>query len=365
MIKYLDFVKDATVRRKEYDRAFLRVLDSGWYILGSEVESFEKALAKYLGVKYCVGVGNGLEALQIALMTLEVGKGDEVITTPISALATTLSIMAVGATPIFIDINERGQIDAAKIERAITKRTKAVIPVDLYGQPADLIEIKRVCKKHKLYLIEDAAQAHGATLNRKRLGTYGDIGCFSFYPTKNLGTFGDGGALVTDNKKYAETFRVLRDYGQSSKYVHSLYGLNSRLDELHAALLRVKLGHLEKDNSARRKIAVRYITNLKDVKGLDIVLPKRINDSNFHLFVITADKRDELKNFLNENGVQTAIHYPATLPDQPLFGGKYRRLKIPAARKFVKSVLSLPCYPFLKLSDVDYVCQKVKEYFQQ
>lgn len=362
-IKSVGFAGEVKKRKGEYDLAFSRVLNSGWYILGNEVENFEKELAKYLKVRYCVGVGNGLEALQIALMTLGIGRGDQVITTPVSALATTLSIMAVGAEPVFVDINENGQIDSTKIEKAITKKTRAIIPVDLYGQPADLVEIRKICKKYKLFLIEDAAQAHGATLKGKKLGSYGDIGCFSFYPTKNLGAFGDGGALVTNNKKYAEMFKILRDYGQSSKYLHTHYGLNSRLDELHAAILRTKLKHLESDNKVRRRIAKRYIGNLKNVTGLEIVLPPRIEDSNFHLFVVKTYKRDGLKKYLADRGVPSSIHYPIAIPDQPLFGGKYKSLRIPVARKFVKQILSIPCHPFMKRSEIEYVSQQAGKYF--
>lgn len=364
MIKFNDFEAEYETRSIEYKSAAERVLSSGWYILGKEVEKFEKKFASYLGVKYCVGVGNGMEALQIALMTLGIGNGDEVITTPVSAVATTLSIMSVGATPVFSDVNEKGQIDASLIEKLITNKTKAIIPVHLYGQPCGVDRIRRICKKHKLYLIEDAAQAHGAIYKGKKLGSCGEIGCFSFYPTKNIGAFGDGGALVTNSKKYAEIFRIMRDYGQKSKYVHTHFGLNSRLDEIQAAFLSIKLNYLDKDNLLRRKIAERYIRNLRDLNEIEIVLPERLSDSNFHLFVIKIKRRDELKNYLAKNYIPTLIHYPIPIPDQPLFSEKYKRLKIPNARRFVKEVLSLPCYPQLTLKEVDDISLSIKNFFR-
>ena len=365
-INYLDFPKEVKVRNKEYLTAIKRVLNSGVYILSSEVENFEKEFASYLGVKYCVGTANGLEAIKIALMALGVGKGDEVITTPISAVATTLAIIAVGATPIFADVNKRGQIDHTKIEGLITRRTKAILPVDLYGQPCDLVQIKEICKRHGLALIEDSAQAHGAFLNGRKLGTYGDIGCFSFYPTKNLGAFGDGGAIVTNNKKIDKIFRELRDYGQESKYVHIRYGLNSRLDELHAALLSEKLKHLDEDNKVRREIAKRYVSNLVGVDGIQIVLPEKLGDSNFHLFVITTDKRDELQKFLKDQRVPSLVHYPLTIPQQPVI--KKLGIKVPGlfkSERFVKRVLSLPCHPFMTLTEVDYVSGVIKKFFSK
>jgi dTDP-4-amino-4,6-dideoxygalactose transaminase len=364
-IKYLDFPEEVRVHKKEYLSAIQRVLESGSYVLSHEVENFETDLAKYLGTKYCVGTANGLEAIQIALMAYEVGKGDEVITTPISAVATTLAILAVGATPVFADVDGRGQIDAGQIEKLVTKNTKAIIPVDLYGQPCDLIKIREICKKYKLYFIEDACQAHGASLRNKKLGTYGDVGCFSFYPTKNLGAFGDGGALVTNDEKLAKIFRELRDYGQQTKYVHTRYGLNSRLDELHAALLSVKLKYLDKNDDKRRKIAERYIEKLKNIDGLELVLPDNLEDSNFHLFVIKTSKRDALQDFLKSQGIPSLIHYPITIPDQPMFGKKYKKMKITTARKLVSEVLSIPCHPYMSNNDVDYVSGKIIEFFRK
>lgn len=363
-IKYLDFRTDFHLRKGEYLSSFTRVMESGIYVLSKEVETFEKKFAEYLGVKYCVGVANGLEAIQISLMALGVGKGDEVITTPVSAVATTLAILAVGAKPVFTDVDENGQMDVYGIEKLITKHTKAVLPVYLYGQPLEIGKVRRICSKHKLFLIEDAAQAHGATYIGKKLGSFGIISCFSFYPTKNMGAIGDGGALATNNLKLAEMFKILRDYGQKFKYVHTEFGLNSRLDELQAAMLSVKLKHLDVDNRKRRKIARIYISLLRNVHGVKMVLPINVNDSNYHLFVIRVEDRDALKKYLEQKGIPTLIHYPITIPDQPMFRGKYKSLKIPEARNFVKEVLSLPCYPIMKFIEVNFICKQLKAFYE-
>jgi len=362
-IKFNDFSKEAELRLAEYDKAFKRVLNSGWYILGEEVKKFEEEFSKYLGIKYCIGVGNGLEALQISLMALGIGKDDEVITTPLSAVATALSIIAVGAKPVFVDTNQEAQINADLIEKVITKKTKAIMPVHLYGQPAEIDKIKEICKRHNLFLIEDTAQAHGSTYKGRKLGTYGDVGCFSFYPTKNLGAFGDAGAIVTNNKKIAAICAEIRDYGQESKYVHIRYGLNSRLDELHAALLKVKLKYLDKDNEKKRKIAKRYIEKLEGIKGLQIILPKKWNDSDFHQFVIKTSKRDELREFLARKGIPTLIHFPVSIPDQPFLSKDYGKVKIPVCRELVKSVLSLPCHIMMSIDQIDYISKEISNYF--
>ena len=213
--------------------------------------------------------------------------------------------------------------------------------------------------------MEDAAQAHGTRLNGKKVGTFGDVACWSFYPTKNLGAIGDGGAITTNNAKWAKICREIRDYGQESKYVHTRFGLNSRLDELHAAILGEKLKFLDKDNEKRREIAQRYVDGLRSIKNVEIVLPEKFDDSIFHLFVIKTKKRDGLKKYLADNGITSLIHYPITIPDQPMFKGKYKSLNIPVARKFVNEILSLPCYPFMNLEDVDYLCQKIVGFYKK
>lgn len=351
------------MRQREYLSSLKDVINSGWYVLGKEVDKFEKKFAEYLGIKYCIGVGNGLEALQISLMALNIGRGDEVITTPLSAVATTLAILAVGAKPVFVDINEIGQIDVNKIEKAISFKTKAILPVHLYGQPSGINKIKKICKENNLFLIEDAAQAHGALLKGKKLGTYGDVAGFSFYPTKNLGAFGDGGAIVTNNSKYAKICRVIRDYGQEDKYVHTRYGLNSRLDEIQASLLSQKLKYLDSDNNKRRLLAKRYLRNLKKIADIKIVLPSNFEDSNFHLFVIRTAKREELKEFLIKRKIPALIHYPKIIPDQVFLKNTFKDLNLPVSRRFVKEILSLPCHPFMNYDQIDRIASEIFRFF--
>lgn len=350
----LDFQKQVKLYSPQYIKTFREVLNSGWFILGQQVENFEKEFATYLGSKYCIGVANGLEALQISLMALNIGPGDEVITTPISAVATTLAILAVGAKPVFVDTNERGLINADLIEKAITPKTRTILPVHLYGQACDLEKILEICKKYKLFLIEDACQASGSSYQGKKLGTFGIMNCFSFYPTKNLGALGDGGAIVTDNYKLAQIAREIRDYGQKSKYIHSRYGLNSRLDEMQAALLRVNLKHLDRENQKKVKLAKSYVKNLSG--KVQMVLPENLETSNFHQFVIRVKNRSHIQKKLQEAGVQTLIHYPLGIPDQPFLKKDFGKANIPEARKFVKETLSLPIHPYLNLQQIDFIC---------
>lgn len=348
------------LRKKEYAKAIDRVLSSGWFILGKEVERFEEAFAKYLRIKHCIGVANGLEAIQISLLALAIGPGDEVITTPLSAVATTLAILAVGAKPVFVDTNEKGLIDPINISQAVTKRTKAILPVHLYGQACDIRTIKKTCRKHNLFLIEDAAQAHGTTINGKKVGTFGELGCFSFYPTKNLGAFGDGGAIVTNSKKLARICREIRDYGQSQRYHHIRYGLNSRLSELQAAILTEKLTFLEKDNERRRKRAMQYI---KCLCALPIEIVSDSKESNSHLFVIRVKLRKRLQAFLLKHGIQTDIHYPRLIPEQPFLKTTYNTTVLKTAKRLTKEILSLPCNPFLTPAQVTYICKTIRSFY--
>lgn len=349
--------------RQDLIDSFSRVLDSEWYILGSEVKAFENEFSQYLGVKESIGVANGLEALQISLMALGIGKGDEVITTPLSAVATTLAILAVGATPIFVDVDSNGLITAQEIEKVINKRTKAVLPVHLYGASLDIYAIKALCEKHKLYLVEDAAQAQGTRISGVNVGTLGTLGCFSFYPTKNLGALGDAGAIVTNVPALAAVCRQIRDYGQESKYRHTQIGLNSRLDELQAALLRVKLRSLEKENTQRRKIAELYRKALSSVPGVSLLNYDANGEPNYHLFVIKSSKRDQLQAFLKKEGVETLVHYPISIPDQPVFDELYRDANIPMCRAMCDEVLSLPCNPSMGKVEVEIVCEKIDHFY--
>lgn len=361
-LKFLNLVP-SSIQKRELLQGLIETLASGDFILGPQVNKFENNFAKYLGAKYCIGVGNGLEAIQISLMALEIGVDDEVITTPVSAVATTLAILAVGAKPVFVDTDMNGLIDTDLISHAMTKKTKAILPVHLYGNPVNVDKIQTICKENNLFIIEDAAQAHGTTFNNKKLGTFGDFGCFSFYPTKNLGAFGDGGAIVTDNKKLALICREIRDYGQQKKYLHKRYGLNSRLDEIQAAFLNTKLGYLEKENAKRRILAKRYFKCLSNIPDIEMVKPQNIDDANFHIFVIKTKKRNQLKKYLAENGIQTLIHYPVIIPNQPFFKKKYGETYLPSATDFVKTCLSLPLNPNLTFKEVDFICSKIVKFY--
>jgi dTDP-4-amino-4,6-dideoxygalactose transaminase len=363
-IVFHDFIKEVSAHRSEYDAAINRVLESGWFILGKEVEDFEKAFAKYLGVSDCIGVANGLEALQISLMALNIGKGDEVITTPLSAVATTLAILAVGAKPVFVDTDGRGLIDVSLVEAAITPQTKAVLPVHLYGSSVDLEALQKICERHQIFLLEDAAQAHGAEFKGKKLGSLGAINSFSFYPTKNIGAFGDGGALVTNDQDLAKKCRQIRDYGQSQKYVHEVYGLNSRLDELQAAILQVRLKHLDEDNHRRLQIAQKYVQSFKNLSELEMIIPEQWSHSNFHLFVIKTPYRDQLQKYLHQKNIAALIHYPLLIPDQPFLKKKYSKLHLPNAHALVDQILSLPCHPHLTDSEQDLICSEVRHFFE-
>lgn len=361
-LKFLELKQSRKVK-EALKQSFAEILDSGYFILGPKVKQFEKEFAKYLGVKFCIGVGNGLEAIQISLMALGIEKGDEVITTPVSAVATTLAILAVEAKPVFVDTTEDGLIDPNLILKAITKKTKAILPVHLYGASADLKQIQNICKKHHLYLIEDAAQAHGSKLDGKFLGTFGNMGCFSFYPTKNLGALGDGGAIVTNNKKLAKICSEIRNYGQREKYYHIRFGLNSRLDEIQATILAVKLSTLEKENNKRKLLAAHYIKSLSRLP-LEILKPKPTSDSCFHQFVIKVKKRNQLQKFLISKGIPTLIHYPKIIPDQPFLKPLYINADLPVSRAFVKNIISLPLHPNLSVNQINYICSSIKEFYR-
>lgn len=363
-IPFSDLKSEIRIHKKEYQKSFEKVLDSNYFILGKEVKNFEENFSKYLKVKYCISVANGLEALQISLMSLGVGKGDEVITTPISAVATTLAVLAVGATPVFVDTDENGLMDTKKIEEKITKKTKVLLPVHLYGNQLDLETMLDLCREKKIFLIEDACQAHGSSYKGKKLGTFGIVNCFSFYPTKNLGAFGDGGAIVTNSKRIADFCMFTRDYGQVAKYEHHLYGLNSRLDEIQAAFLNIKLQYLDRYNNKRREIAKRYIKNFSG-SIIKVITPKFVEGANFHLFVVKVKNRSQLQKHLFSKGISTLVHYPKTIPDQKLLSSKYRLLGLETARKLVQEILSIPCNPFMSFKDVDYISGNILEFVEK
>lgn len=361
-ILFNDFKKEYAAKRKGINSAVQKVLQSGYFILGQEVLKFEKDFARYLEVKHVIGVGNGMEAIEIALLALGIKKGDEVITTSLSAAATALAIKAVGATPVFADIDKYCHIDPKEIERKISKKTKAILPVHLYGQAADMSKIMALAKKYKLEVIEDCAQAHGAQFKGKRVGSLGIAGCFSFYPTKNLGAYGDGGAIATNNAELADKMRMIRNYGQKNRYEHPIYGLNSRLDELQAGILSVKLKQLDSENKKRNAIAKLYRQGLKQVGGLKLPEERGFVSHVYHLFVIETTNRNSLQEFLREKGIPTIIHYPIPIYKQKAFATS-NKLNLPETKRVTDKILSLPCHPYLTNKEVRYICGKIKEFY--
>lgn len=328
--------------QNEYEMKALEVLRSGWYILGNEVERFESEFADYVGVGCAVGVDNGLNAIVLALKALDIKTGDEVIVPANTYIATIMAITAVGAKPIFIEPNEYYNIDTNLIERSITDRTRAICVVHLYGQSANMDDILSLCKIHNLYLIEDCAQSHGSTYRNIMTGSFGDIACFSFYPGKNLGCFGDGGGITTDNPELANRIKKLRNYGSVKKYIHEEVGFNSRLDEIQAGLLRVKLSHLNELNNERKKIADKYSSKINN----EIIrLPQTAKYCShvWHQYVVSCDCRDKLADYLKNHGVDTMIHYPIPphLSQAYAYLG-YKNGDFPKTEEYSKTILSLP-----------------------
>jgi dTDP-3-amino-3,4,6-trideoxy-alpha-D-glucose transaminase len=348
--------------KAELDEAAARVLASGWYILGPEVRAFEAEFAAYCGVGHAIGVGNGTEALYLALIALGVGAGDEVISVANAADYEPLTILQAGARPVFVDVDERTYtMEPELLEAAITPRTKAIMPVHLYGRMADMAAIMAVAERYDLPVIEDCAQAHGAHMGGRVAGSIGVCGCFSFYPSKNLGALGDGGMIVTNDSNLAAKLRRLRMYGWEKRY-HTVDsgGINSRLDEIQAALLRVKLRHLADWNNARRRIAQRYNQLLADT---DLLLPDLPSDEShvFHLYVVQIEQRDRLQAALQQRGVETAIHYPLPAHLQPVYQGLAAPGSLPVTERLAGTVLSLPIYPELTDAEVEAVAAAVRE----
>jgi dTDP-4-amino-4,6-dideoxygalactose transaminase len=362
MIKFNDFAAQYALLAREIDEAISRVLKSGWYILGKEVDAFEKEFAEYIGSKYCVTVGNGTEAIALSLLANDIGEGDEVITTNLTAFPTITGIFQSGAKPVVVDIKfEDGLIDTSKIEKKINKNTKAVVPVHLYGQSVNMDEIMKIAKRNNLLVIEDACQAVGTFYKDKRVGTFGVCGAFSFYPTKNLGALGDGGAIVTDSEELYEKLKMLRNYGQSSRYHHVFRkSINSRLDEIQAAILRTKLKYLDSFNSKRKRIADYYRANIRN-ENISIVNAKPLQKSNNHLFVIKHKKRDLLINYLKNKEVQVLIHYPIPINKQKAFPFQKDEVFI-NSEMFASQILSLPIYPELNIKDVEYIVDLLNKF---
>lgn len=347
-IPFLDLKTPHIELRQQLEAAFERVLDSGWYIQGNELKQFEKEFAEYCEVDHCIGVGNGLDALHLILRAYGIGESDEVIVPSNTYIATWLAASYAGATPIPVEPDERTyNIDPACIEAVITSRTKAIIAVHLYGQPADMDAINAIARKYNLKVIEDAAQAHGARYKGKRVGTLGDAAGFSFYPGKNLGAIGDGGAVTTNDAELAEKIRVLGNYGSSVKYHNEVKGYNSRLDELQAAFLREKLKKLDEWNARRKVIAAKYLSQME---GCDLVLPfvPEWADAVWHLFVVRSQQRDTLQKQLGDAGVSTMIHYPIPPHLQPAYAElNYKQGDFPIAEAIHREVLSLPIGPHM------------------
>lgn len=363
-VPFLDLKIQYQQIKSEVDRAIQAVIDSCAFINGPATKQFEKNFATYCGVNHAIGVANGTDALHLALRALGIGQGDEVITAANTFIATAEAITLAGARVVFVDIHpETYNIDSTKIEEKISSKTKAIIPVHLFGQPADMEPILRLARQHHLKVIEDACQAHGAKYQGQRVGTFGDVACFSFYPGKNLGAYGDGGAVVTNDETIAQQVAMLADHGSRIKYQHQVEGMNSRLDSIQAAILDVKLRYLDRWNERRRQNARLYNELLQDVVG--IVTPRELPETEpvYHLYVIQANDRDRLRQQLAEAGIGTGIHYPMALHQQPAY--QHLGLKTgdyPVAETCTRRYLSLPMYPELTESMIETVCQAIKKY---
>lgn len=348
--------------QEEFETKALEVLRSGWYILGKEVSTFEEEFAAYTGAKYCVGLANGLDALWIAFRLLNIGKGDEVIVQGNTYIASVMGITMNGATPIFVEPDEHFGMDVDKIEEKITDKTKAILVVHLYGMASRMDKIVELCRRYDLRLVEDCAQSHGAYFQGKMTGTFGDAGCFSFYPSKNLGAFGDGGAIVTNDENLAKEFKIFRNYGSEKRYYNKVVGANSRLDELQAGLLRVRLTHMQELTDERVAIAQRYSAEIRNEK---IRLPELIEGATgvWHQYVIRCQERDRLIDYLNDKGIGTIIHYP--IPPHLAEAYQYLGHKegfLPITEKLANTILSIPIYNGMTKEEQDYVIEALNSF---
>jgi dTDP-4-amino-4,6-dideoxygalactose transaminase len=350
--------------RTDLEAALRRVLDKSAFILSEEVKAFESEFAAFIGAAYAVGVSSGFDALRLSLLGLGIGAGDEVIVPANTYIATAFAVSATGATPVLVDVEEeRFGINVLALEKLITDRTKVVIPVHLYGQACDMDGVSETARRHGLYIIEDACQAHGAGWKGKTCGTLGNAGCFSFYPSKNLGAAGDAGMIVTNDRALAHKLQILRDYGQESKYTHVIKGWSSRLDGIQAALLRVKLVHLDTWNEQRAHHAALYGISLANLPGLWTPPSLSSPDHIFHLYVVRARSRDALMEYLSHRGIQTGIHYPVPIHLQPAYAELgHRRGDFPVAEQLAEEILSLPMYPELTQEQIELVTRTVREF---
>lgn len=362
-VKFLDLKYSHQVLKSEFMSAFENALEKSDYILSEDVIKFETAFSNYLGARFCIGVGNGLDALKIALMAADIGRGDEVLVPGHTFIATWLAVTEVGATPVPVDCDLNSyNILSYKLEEKISAKTKAILLVHLYGNPCDLEPIRAIAKKRGLMIIEDAAQAHGAKYNEGYIGSDSQLACFSFYPGKNLGCLGDGGAIVTCDYNLFEKIKRIRNYGSTEKYIHEVKGINSRLDSLQASFLRIKLPHLSEWNSIRQETASIYLNSLSDI--IDLHLPKinPKNQSAWHLFVIRTKKRDQLASFLKQKGIQTLIHYPIP-PHKSKAYLEFNDTILPNTEQISREVLSLPIGPHMSTAQTQYVADQIRLFF--
>tara|TARA_B100001564_G_C20661745_1_gene681889 strand:+ start:502 stop:1608 length:1107 start_codon:yes stop_codon:yes gene_type:complete len=360
-IPLVDIKKNYLSIKLEIDSAIQNVIDNTGFILGSEVEKFEKNFSFFLNIKYCAGVSSGTSAIELALKACSIGNGDEVITTPHTWVSTAEAISNVNATPIFVDIDKKSfNIDPKIIEEKITKRTKAIVPVHLYGNPADMIKIIKIAKKYKLKVIEDCAQAHGAKIGKKFCGTFGDFGCFSFYPGKNLGAFGDAGGVVSNNKTLINKIKQLRDHGRGkTKNQYSILGTNDRLDGIQAAVLNVKLKYLKKWLKSRKQVALNYDKNIKNSVIKPSTSPN--NTHAYHLYVIRVKNRSKVVKELIKNKIDCRIHYPIPIHKQKIYKETNKNFKFVNTDKIVNEIISLPIFPELDSKQVTLISEIINK----
>lgn len=365
MIPLVDIIRQGKKLRPQILDSIQKIIEKGDFILGEDVGLFEEEFADYCGVENAIGVASGTDAIQLALRALEIGEGDEVIVQANTFISTVLPIIYVGAKPVLVDINPQTyNIDVSEIEKKITNRTKAIFPVHLYGQVAEMDKISEIARRHNLFVIEDACQAHGATFKGKKAGSFGDIACFSFYPGKNLGAYGDGGAVVTNNKELADKVRILRNIGQKSKYHHSVKGYNSRLDTIQAAILRIKLPNLDGWNNERREIAREFT---KDLSSLPVNTPIEGPGSiaNYHLYVVRASKRDALLEHLHAKQIYAGVHYPFPIHlHEALKDLGHKKGDFPISEKYSEEIISLPIFPELTKEEIGIIIDELRKFYE-
>jgi len=362
-MKLFDLKKEYDIMKTEIDFAIQEVLNSTMFIMGPNVEKFEQAFAEFCGAKFAISVASGTDALVLALMAIDIQPGDEVITTPFTFFATAEAIALLKATPVFVDIDpETFNINAKLIENKITKKTKAIIPVHLYGQAADMDEIMAIAKKHNLYVIEDAAQSAGSKYKEKTTGTIGHMGCFSFFPSKNLGCYGDGGLVTTNDETFAKQIKLIRLHGSIKRYEHECIGVNSRLDTIQAAILNVKLRHFTNTLALREKVSKLYLEKLQNLPNLKIPFTKKDRNHTFNQFTIRVKDREKIINFLTKANIPTAVHYPKPLHlQQALAYLGYKKGDLPESEKAAQEVLSLPMFPYLEEQEINEVVKTLEE----